>query len=183
MNLPSFDWMISAEFWAMAAVVMIFIIGFVATLLPVAPGNLIVLGGVIMHRLWVPQCSVSWNIIGMMTALTLLALLGDYALTWWGAKRYGATWRGSLGAVLGAILAVFIPPQFISLLVAPWVGAVLFELIGGRNFPDSSRAGWGSFIGSMLATAFKIAVSTAIIIGFLLARTSVIPEAQELILP
>lgn len=183
MNSPAFDWILSAEFWAMSTLLLIFFVGFIATILPVAPGNLIVLGGVILHRLWVPHCSVSWTIIGFMTALSVLAILGDYVLTWWGAKRYGASWRGSLGAILGAIFAIFIPPQILSILIAPWIGAVLFELIGGRSFPDSKRAGLGSFLGSMLATAFKIAVSTAIIIGFFLARVPALPEAQHIALP
>ena len=92
MNSPAFDWILSAEFWAMSTLLLIFFVGFIATILPVAPGNLIVLGGVILHRLWVPHCSVSWTIIGFMTALSVLAIP-------WIARR---CWSGAMVHLRGA---------------------------------------------------------------------------------
>ena len=160
------DFITSAPFWAMGMLWIFFIVGFIGTILPVAPGNFIVLGGIVLHRLWVPEHSVPWNFIWIMLGLSLIAMAGDYALTYWGAKRFGATWRGGVGAILGALVAIFIPPPLFWLIFGPLIGAVLFELIGGQEWRKAGKAGFGSFIGGIAAMLFKIVVSSAMIVGF-----------------
>lgn len=160
------DFITSASFWAMGMLWIFFVVGFIATILPVAPGNFIVLGGIVIHRLWVPAHSVSWNFILVMLVLSLIAMAGDYALTYWGAKRFGATWRGGLGAILGALVAIFIPPPLFWLIFGPLIGAVLFEMIGGQEWRKAGKAGFGSFLGGIAAMLFKVMVSAIMIVGF-----------------
>lgn len=160
------DFITSASFWAMATLSIFFVVGFVATILPIAPGNFIVLGGIVLHRIWVPGDSVSWKFILIMLVLSIIAMAGDYALTYWGAKRFGATWRGGVGAIIGALVAIFIPPPLFWLIFGPLVGAVLFELIGGQEWKQAGKAGFGSFMGGIAAMFFKIIVSAAMIVGF-----------------
>ena len=160
------DLITSASFWAMGMLWIFFIVGFIATILPVAPGNFVVLGGIVLHRLWVPEHSVSWNFIMIMLGLSLIAMAGDYALTYWGAKRFGATWRGGLGAILGALIGFFIPPPLFWLIFGPLVGAVLFEIIGGQEWRRAGKAGFGSFLGGIGAMLFKVVVSAVMIGGF-----------------
>jgi uncharacterized protein len=160
------DFITSASFWAMGMLWIFFIIGFIATLLPVAPGNIIVLSGIVLHRLWVPEYSVSWRFILVMLLLSLIAMAGDYALTYWGAKRFGATWRGGVGAIVGALVAIFIPPPLFWLIFGPLIGAVLFEMVGGQEWKQAGRAGFGSFMGGIAAMLFKIIVSAVMIAGF-----------------
>jgi len=162
------DFLTSAPFWAMGVLWFFFIIGFLATILPVAPGNFVVLLGIVIHKVWVPEHSVGWKFILVMLLLSMVAMAGDYALTYWGAKRFGATWRGGLGAILGALAAIFIPPPLFWLIFGPLIGAVLFELIGGQEWRSASKAGIGSFVGGVAAMLFKIVVSAMMIVGFFL---------------
>jgi uncharacterized protein len=162
------DFLSSAVFWAGCMAWVFLIVGFVATILPIAPGNLIVLAGILLHQLWVPEHSTGWTFVAVMTVLSLVAMGGDYALTYWGAKRFGATWRGGLGALIGGLLAFFIPPPLFWLLFGPLIGAVVFEILGGQKLQQAGRAGWGSFLGGIVAMLFKLAVSAAMIVGFIL---------------
>jgi len=166
----NFDWipdfLTSAPFWAMGMLWIFFIVGFVLTILPVAPGNFIVLGGIVLHRLWVPDYSVSWNFIIVMLILSLLGMAGDYALTYWGAKKFGATWKGALGAIIGGLLGFFIPPPLFWLIFGPLIGAIVFEIIGGQEWKQAGKAGFGSFIGGIAAMVFKVVVSAVMIAGF-----------------
>jgi uncharacterized protein len=160
------DFVTSASFWAMGMLWIFFIVGFIATILPVAPGNIIVLCGIVLHRLWVPDYSVSWKFIWVMLTLSLIAMAGDYALTYWGAKRFGATWRGGVGAIVGALVAIFIPPPLFWLIFGPLIGAILFEMVGGQEWKKAGKAGFGSFMGGIAAMLFKIVVSAIMIAGF-----------------
>lgn len=54
-----------------------------------------------------------------------------------------------IGSVVGAFLGSF-------------VGAAAFELIGNREMRPALRAGWGAFIGRLLATAAKAGIGVAI---------------------
>lgn len=160
------DFITSPSFWAMGMLWIFFVIGFIATILPIAPGNIIVLSGIVLHRLWVPDHSVSWSFIWVMLLLSLIAMGGDYALTYWGAKRFGATWRGGIGAIIGALIAIFIPPPLFWLIFGPLIGAILFELVGGQEWKQAGKAGFGSFMGGIAAMLFKIVVSAVMIAGF-----------------
>jgi uncharacterized protein YqgC (DUF456 family) len=160
------DFLTSASFWAMGMLWLFFIGGFILTILPVAPGNFIVLAGIVLHRIWVPDHSVSWTYILIMLAISLLAMGGDYLLTYWGAKRFGATWRGGLGAIIGALVGFFVPPPLFWLIFGPLIGAVVFELIGGQQWNEAGKAGLGSFLGGIAAMLFKVIVSAVMIAGF-----------------
>jgi uncharacterized protein len=160
------DFLTSAPFWAMVVLCIIFIVGYVLTVLPIAPGNFIVLAGILLHRIWVPEHSVQWSFIGIMLVLSLLAMAGDYALTYWGAKRFGATWRGAIGAIVGGLLGFFIPPPIFWLIFGPLIGAIVFELVGGQEWKLAGKAGLGSFLGGIAAMLFKLMVSTIMIVGF-----------------
>lgn len=160
------DFLTSAPFWAMGMLWLFFIVGFIATILPVAPGNFVVLLGIVIHKLWVPDHSVSWTFILVMLLLSCLAMAGDYALTYWGAKRFGATWRGGVGALVGALAALFIPPPLFWLIFGPLIGAILFELIGGQEWKHAGKAGIGSFVGGVVAMLCKIMISAGMIAGF-----------------
>ena len=166
----NFDWipdfLTAAPFWAGIVLWIFFIGGFILTILPVAPGNFIVLAGMVIHKLWVGDASTSWQFIITMLIMSILAMAGDYALTYLGAKRFGATWRGGFGAIVGALAGFFIPPPLFWLIFGPLVGAVLFELIGGQHWKDASKAGIGSFVGGVVAMLFKVVVSAAMIVGF-----------------
>jgi uncharacterized protein YqgC (DUF456 family) len=158
--------MTTLEIAALTVSSLIFLVGLVSLVLPIVPGSVIIWLGVLVHKLWLGDASVSWQLVGITGLLTLVGLLADIFLGLWGARRFGATWRGALGAFAGAFVGLFIPPPLFWLIVGPIIGAVLGELVAGRSFKDGGRAGFGTVVGGLLAFALKIGLSIAVICLF-----------------
>ena len=75
---------------------LIFLIGLITALLPVIPGSVIVWLGVLTHKLWMGEASVSWQIVALTGLITAFGLIGDLIFGYWGAKKFGASWKGAL---------------------------------------------------------------------------------------
>ena len=151
------------EITALSVTALVFLTGLVTSLLPVVPGSLIVWSGVIIHKLWMGEASVGWNVVVITGIITLIGMLADLVMGVWGARKFGATWRGVLGAFLGAGIALLIPPPLFWLIIGPIVGAIVGELSAGRTWQDGSKAGLGTIIGGMIAFAFKFGLSVCVV--------------------
>ena len=78
----------------------------------------------------------------------------------------GATWRGVVGAAVGAMLELFWFP--VGLILFPVAGAVLCEMAGGRAWREAGRAGAGAAIGMLAGAVGKVAFCLGMIGLFLL---------------
>ncbi len=158
---------------ALAITIFFFAVGLATSFLPIIPGSLITWIGVLIHKLWLWEESVSWTFFCIATFLVILAQLVDVAFTYWGAKRFGATWRGGMGAIFGSILGMifFNTP---GLIFGPIAGAILGELLGGRKFIDAGRASIGTLVGGIAAFFFKLMITLIIIGGFIMELSSVV---------
>jgi uncharacterized protein YqgC (DUF456 family) len=151
------------EITALCVSSLFFIIGLVTAVLPVMPANWIVWAGIVIHKLWLGEASVGWDIVLITGIITLFGQLADFILGIWGARRFGASWKGAIGAVLGALIGFFLPPPLFWLIIGPIVGAIAGELYAGRTWRDGSRAGIGTIIGRAIAFAVKFGLSVCII--------------------
>jgi hypothetical protein len=147
--------------------VLCFIIGFFSCFFPILPGCFIVWLGLLAHKIWVPDASISWSFFWFATFLTLLAQLLDILLTYWGARRFGATWRGGLGAIIGVFVFPFLLTPFVGLLIGPVLGAFIGELTGGRSMKAAGKAGLGTIVGNIMAFAIKLGIALFMISGFI----------------
>lgn len=154
--------------WALAVTSLIFVVGFFSTFLPILPGPVIIWAAIVLHKLWMGPLSISWSAVLAATGLTIITLVADLLCTVWGARRFGASWRGAGGAIFGGVLALFIPPQLLTLILFPFLGAIAAEFLGGAQPRAALRAGSGTVIGGMVALALKIALAITMIIGFYL---------------
>ncbi|MGJ3243757.1 MAG: DUF456 domain-containing protein [Opitutales bacterium] len=158
--------MLSPETWALLVAGGLVVIGLLSNLLPILPGQVIIFAGMVVHKVWLGEASVSWTYLAWMAGLTVLGLVADYLFAMWGAKRFGATWRGSLGALLGMAIGLFIPPPLFWLILGPIVGAIVAELLGGRAWKEAERAGLGTLLGALVALAVKLALSVIMAVTF-----------------
>ncbi len=154
------------SYLALLTASILFLIGFAGTILPILPGTVIAFAGVLVHKLWMGQGSVSWNFVLICAVLAGASLLFDYIFTWWGARRFGASWKGAFGAIAGGIVGIFLLTPIVGLMVGPIAGAVLFELMDGRTSREAARAGWGTFLGGIAAFVVKLFCTVGIIGGF-----------------
>ena len=157
------------EYTALSVTSLIFLIGLAASLLPVVPGSLIVWSGVITHKLWMGDDSVAWNIVIITGVITLIGQLADLVMGVWGARKFGASWKGAVGALVGAFVGFFIPPPLFWLIVGPVIGAIIGELLAGRSFKAGSKAGLGTVVGGIVAFALKFGLSVCVVAIFFFA--------------
>lgn len=134
-------------------------IGLVGSVLPGLPSTPLVLLAAIGHRVYFGEASVSNAILAILILVTLFSLVLDYLASVLGAKKMGATWRGIAGAVIGAVVGLFFGP--FGIFLGPFLGALAFELVGGRELPAAARAGAGALIGLVLGAAGKLACCVA----------------------
>ena len=159
--------MTGMEWITLSVATLIFMFGLVGSLLPVVPGSFIVWLGVIMHRLWMgADASVTWKIVILTGILTLFGQIVDFLMGIWGARKFGASWKGAVGAFVGAFVGFFVPPPLFWLIVGPIAGAVVGELAAGRTFREGGKAGVGTVVGGIIAVALKFGISMCVIALF-----------------
>lgn len=139
-------------------------VGVVGSVLPGLPGPPLVLAAAIGHRLYFGHQSAGNLALAALVTLTLLAVLLDYLAGLLGASRFGATWRGVVGAALGAAVGMMAGP--VGLLVGPFIGAATLEWASGREWRAAGKAGLGAFLGCLLGGAGKVACCVAMIALF-----------------
>jgi uncharacterized protein YqgC (DUF456 family) len=157
------DWTI---LWWLVAVLIV-IAGLAGTVVPALPGVPLVWVGLFVGA-WIDNFEiVGWGTIGIMAALTVVAVILDFAAGAAGARYLGASSRAFWGATIGAVVGIFfgIP----GMLLGPFLGAVAGELSGGNDLVRSGRAGVGAWIGLVVATAAKLAIAF-LMIGLFLFR-------------
>jgi uncharacterized protein YqgC (DUF456 family) len=129
-------------------------VGLLGTVVPGVPGAPLVLVVAVAHRLCFGPASLSNSFLVVLLLLTLLSIGLDYVATMVGAKKLGATWRGVVGAILGALVGLFFGLP--GILLGPFIGALALVLIGGREFRDAVRAGGGALLGLVLGAAGRV---------------------------
>lgn len=156
------------------------LLGCAFVFLPGLPGPLVAWCGPLVYFIFTkstPEEMLPSINAGTLTASGVFAglvLVFDFLSSWWGAKKFGATWRGGLGALIGAIVGpiAFSPlggifGMLLGLLVGPIVGAIIGELLGGNDWKQSSRAGWGTLLGALAATLVKLFYCLAVFVWLL----------------
>jgi uncharacterized protein YqgC (DUF456 family) len=147
--------------------IVFFAVGLIGTVLPFLPGTTIILAAAIVHRVMLgPEKSIGWSVIAVLVLLTLVTYAIDFLGGYFGAKYFGATRWGAVGAIIGAVIGLFF--GLIGLFVGPVVGAIIGEFVAGKKAIDAGRAGWGSFLGNLGAMIGKFMIALVMISFFLM---------------
>ncbi len=152
-------WMFSAIFTA---------VGLCGLIVPVIPGPIILLSGLIMAA-WAENFSfIGPMIISILTVLAILAHALDFMAGAMGVKRFGASRKAAVGAAIGAVVGIFF--GFIGMLVGPFIGALIGELAVSKNIHTAGLAGIGAWLGMMVGAAAKMAIGFSMVGIFIIAR-------------
>lgn len=152
----------ASEIVGFVLTLLVMIVGVAGAALPGLPGTPLIFLAALGHKLWFGAAAPHWIIIIGLGLLAAVSMALDFVATTYGAKRMGATWRGMVGAGVGAVVGIFIFPPF-GLILFPLVGAALAEMAGGRQWKESSKAGFGAALGVVAGTLGKIGCSLAMI--------------------
>jgi uncharacterized protein len=136
------------------------------------PGNWLIVGGTGLFAWW--QWDAGVFSIGTLVTVAVLALLAEmveFFAGLVGARRSGASWRGSLAAAVGAVLGAMAGTFMISIpLLGTVVGACLgaglavwmVEMSQGQRADPSLRRGVSAGLGALVGILGKLAAGVAI---------------------
>jgi uncharacterized protein YqgC (DUF456 family) len=156
--------MTTEQIIGLSVTLLVMLAGLIGSLLPVLPGTPLVLLAAVGHRLYFGETSASNLVLGVLVALTLISLVFDFVASMLGAKKFGATWRGVTGAVVGGILGLFF--SLPGIILGPFLGAMLFEMLGDKEFKKAAHAGLGATLGLLLGIVGKFSIAVLMIILF-----------------
>ena len=144
-----------------AAAVALIALGVAGTVLPALPGAILVFGGMALAA-WIDDFArvPAW-VLGVLAALTALAVMVDVAAAALGAKKVGASPLAIVGAAIGTVAGVF--TGLVGLLFMPLAGAAIGEYIARRDLRRAGTAGVATWIGLLLGTAAKVAIVFAML--------------------
>lgn len=163
----------NALWWTVS--LMLIAAGLVGTVLPMLPGVILVLGGIVLGA-WIDGfAKVSGLTVGIIAVLAALAWATDYLAAMLGAKRAGASKEALIGAAIGTVAGVF--TGLIGLVFMPLVGAMIGEYLAQRRRLDAdareqgtqaAKVGVATWIGMLVGTVAKLAL-TFLMVGIFAA--------------
>jgi uncharacterized protein YqgC (DUF456 family) len=138
------------------AAVLLVIAGLIGMVVPGIPGVPLVYAGLICAAGSDGFARVGWITLGILLLLAIAATVLDFLTASYGARRAGASRWAAVGAAGGTLIGLFfgIP----GILLGPFLGAVLLELIVRKDLLQAGRAGAGTWLGLLIGIALKFAL-------------------------
>jgi hypothetical protein len=136
--------------------IILMLAGIIGCLVPVLPGPpLSFLGIILLHFSRFGEFSNSALIV--FAAITVVVSVLDYVVPIWGTKRFGGSKYGTRGATIGLIIGIFLGPA--GIIIGPFAGAFVGELLFKDDMKYALKAGFGSLLGFMTGIGLKLAAS------------------------
>ena len=168
----SFD----ASWLAWAGVWILILVGIAGTVLPVLPGTVLVIAGIVWGAWLDGFTRVPVWVVVVCAVIGAIAFASDYVAAAMGAKRVRASGWAVAGAAIGTVAGIF--TGFIGLLFMPLVGAVIGEwfaqrkktadhlVADGEQHTRAMKVGMATWIGMMVGTAVKLALTFVMVGAF-----------------
>ena len=147
-------------------------LGAIGCVVPVIPGPVIAYAA-----LWVPYAMglpVDWAHIGVGTAVLAAITVADYVLPAVVARKFKCSKAGVTGCLVGTFAGLFFMP--LGILLGPFAGTVLGELVVGKGLASSLKGGFGAFVGFVLCLIGKFAVVAIFAYWFASSLSMAVPE-------
>lgn len=141
--------------------IILLLLGIAGTILPVLPGLLLSLAGLLIYKFGT-DAPLSMIFIWIFVALTLISTVLNYVIPAKTNRKYGGTKWGSIGSFVGTLIGIFFIPIPFGFLIGMFAGVFVGELLHDAN--DRKKA-WnstkGALIGFLYGTGFNLIVGLA----------------------
>jgi len=146
------------------------LLGIIGSFFPGMPGPIFSFAGIVM-LLFVkgPEAAFIWHLF-VFGILLIFLILADYLAPILGAKLAGAGKKGIYGAIIGALIGIFIIPPM-GIFIGALIGAVTGEYYSGKNLAESLKAGLGIILAGAALLVAQIVYSVAAAIYYFLNVT------------
>ena len=132
------------------------LIGLIGCIVPALPGPPIAYGALILLHL-TDKVQFTWTQLIIWLVVVIIVQILDYFIPTLGTKKLGGTKWGIWGCFFGTIIGLFVFPPW-GVILGPFLGAVIGELLGGKETQEALKAGLGAFLGFMVGTILKFMV-------------------------
>ena len=143
--------------------------GILGSFLPVLPGPPISWLGLLLLILTkaVPN---DWWFLGITLVVALVVFAMDYLIPVMGTQKFGGSRSGMIGTTVGLLVAIIFPILGIfGIIIWPFVGAFVGELLNKADHQSALKAAFGSFIGFLTGTFLKFLVAV-IYLGLFISK-------------
>lgn len=154
------------EIIAVAVASLFILAGLAGTLLPVLPGPLLIWLGMFFYGLIAGfnELGIQFYIFQALLAFSVMGV--DYLFAALGSRLFGGSKAAFWGAAAGLLIGLFFFPY--GLLLGPFLGAVIAELITRAKTGQAVRSGIGASLGFFGALPLKLALETIMILWFVI---------------
>lgn len=128
------------------------VLGLAGCIVPMLPGPPISYVALILLH-FTSQAEFSVRQLTIWLVLVAIVQMLDYLVPMWGSKYIGGSKWGSRGCLLGTIVGLFFMPY--GIILGPFLGAVIGELLGGNDTNFALKSGFGSLLGFLFGTLLK----------------------------
>jgi uncharacterized protein YqgC (DUF456 family) len=153
--------------------IVLLILGILGTFLPVLPGLVLSLAGLLIYK-YGTDSDLSVLYIWAFVILTLASVVLSYIIPAKTNRKYGGTRWGSIGSVIGTIVGIFLPIP-LGFLVGMFAGVFIGELLhDSKDMNKALKSTKGAFIGFIYGTGFSLVVGIAMLLVVILDIVNVI---------
>ena len=142
---------------------LLMILGILGNILPFLPGTPICYLALLFQQFRSSK-PFSTQFLILWAVVVLLVIILDYITPIYGTKKFGGSKYGVWGCSLGFLAAFWMGP--IGIIIGPCIGALIGEIIGGKEINLALRAAVGSFAGFLFGTVIKLIVSAVMAFYF-----------------
>lgn len=145
-------------------IVALIVVGFFGTFLPILPGTTLILAGVVLHYFLfgMEESRLTWQGLVAISILYILSLVLDWISGALGAKWFGSSKYGVIGAIVGGIIGLFF--SLPGLIIGPIVGVFAFEMIfAKKEIKDASHSTVGTVVGGIAGIFAKVFIALGMV--------------------
>ena len=154
------------DYFLLIMAVLCLLTGLAGSILPALPGPPISWVALLLLKFSRFGAEVTWIWVAIFAGVVILVTVLDYVVPVWGAKKFGGTKAGVWGTVIGLIAGMLILPW--GIILGPFLGALIGELIAGNSGGHSLKAAFGAFIGFLFGVGLKLFACTWIAVYFVI---------------
>ncbi len=145
------------EIFLLILAAVLLLTGLIGSVLPVLPGPPLAFAGLLAMHFSGPNYRIAlWLLISLGIITVLVAVL-DYVLPSLGTTYFGGTKYGSRGSTVGLVIGLFtswLGPW--GIIIGPFLGALIGELIFGQPMNVELKSATGSFLGFVSGSFMKV---------------------------